>query len=303
MAGRKKAQTKELKSAASAYEQSSRKRQATSAKKGTPSKPARVVAAATRVSTVQEQPPHPRPALHPGVVNNADATAEAHQVAVNTVTGRSAHTAATAASQAGLTGVAATGEVSNLQPISAEIGIPAERGAEVGSAQPLPAPIQGEAVLQAIGSLRAEATVVRGPVGTELDAVEDLFTQIGGTITSLLALPVPAGDNQAPERNAAVRDFEVFIRSGTLTVHVVRGQVQSADPNPVVVEQNVSAFQTVRVGVSWFREHFLAGMVRHIGATAAGHLLRQLDRQISELSHRLPEVIALIGHWAHLAGH
>ena len=240
MAGRKEAQTKEPKSAASAYEQASRKRQATSAKKAAPSK----------------SPP----------------------------AGRKRKTAAIQASQADLPGVVATGAVGVLgleakgEMISVDVPIPEE----VVSAQ------QGQTVFP-VETLR-----------TELDAVEDLFAQIGRTITSLLALPVPEGDNQA---NAAVRDFEVFIRSGTLTVQAVRGQVQSADPNPVVVEQNVSAFQIVRVGVSWFREHFLAGMVRHIGATAAGHLLRQLDRQISELSHRLPEVIARIGHWAHLAGH
>ena len=65
------------------------------------------------VSTVQEQPPHPRPPLHPGVVNNPDATVAAHhQVAVSIATAQTAQIAAIAASQvAGLPIVEAAAEV------------------------------------------------------------------------------------------------------------------------------------------------------------------------------------------------
>lgn len=191
MAGRKKTPKNERKSSASAYEEASDTQKAAAAEKA--SKPAPGVRkpkpatdkrgsaqspivppgrgeitepvpfngmSGTRVSTVQEQPPHPRPSLHPGVVDNADATAKAHHVAVNTATAQSAHSAAIAAAQAGLLGgeakgqanlprLEAKGEADNLQPVSVDYGIPAEWGVEVASRPPAipeqsPAPVRVE---------------------------------------------------------------------------------------------------------------------------------------------------------------
>lgn len=85
------------------------------------------------------------------------------------------------------------------------------------------------------------------------------------TIADLRAQPVREGDNQAPERNAAIDQLEVFVRLGTTSVRIVREEVQQGRANPAVVEQSLAAFRAVEVGIKGIPGKFLGGMAAGLG--------------------------------------
>jgi hypothetical protein len=142
------------------------------------------------------------------------------------------------------------------------------------------------------------------------DNVARLLEQISTVVDALRNLAAPAGDNQAPARAEAIRNFEVFVRLGTATVRVVNEQAQSERPSPVVITQNAHAMEAVALGATGFLTKLSDGIVKGagiaIGTAGVSHyhiadrLLNELDYLIGGLLQELPNLIDGLHHWAAL---
>ena len=229
----------------------------------------------TLVSTVQEQPPHPRPALH--VVDPSDTTKAAHhQVAVNTATAQSTHIAAIAASS--LIGVAATGEIGNLQSVSVD-GIPAELGAETS-------PIRVVPVLRPDWTLGADEAL--------RNAVEAFAFY---RKAHALFAPLEAGlqrdrDNRLDDVPQALAELCEDEATADATVRVLREQIGSATPSATSVQQAGYVFRTLTHGAKSFAATASRWITEGLVKGEAAHVAPGLIDQLRHALHRVAEVIA-----------
>jgi hypothetical protein len=165
--------------------------------------------------------------------------------------------------------------------------------------------------LKATDSFNAVLVDNRAEAVAAVDAVATSLEQITATLSTLRNLAVVPGDNRASERNEAITGITAFIRLGTATVLVVREQAVSPSPSKAVIEQNATAFEAVATGAKSYCNrlagYLAGGAALELGKLAVDHyhapidkLLSQLDTQIANLSHHLPNLIDALHHWAAL---
>jgi hypothetical protein len=234
----------------------------------------------TRVSTVQEQPPHPHPSLHPGVANNGDGAAIAHQVAVNAATAQSAHIAAIvtartgqlggeARGQANIPGPEAKGEADNPHRISVDHEMPTGWGAATIQATPL----KPDWASQVPEILQAARDVV------------SLYTQLDAILAPLKGQPARPGDNMAQDRAETITDFENDARAAIFTREVLGDQLQSETPDAKIAQQNGYVIRALASKARRYGESFSSGVLSGIGKYAGEQLATLIPPLIDRLDH------------------